>query len=96
VTRVDALFASGRVIDLILVLMAIEGLALGLLYRKTGMGIAPVRLWPNLLAGGFLMLALRAALTGSGSVAIGSWLVLGLIAHLVDLALRWPRHTPRS
>jgi hypothetical protein len=92
---VDALFAGGRVIDLILVLMAIEGLALGWLYRRTGLGIAPGRLWPNLLAGGFLMLALRAALTGSGSVAIASWLLLGLIGHLVDLALRWPRHVPR-
>jgi hypothetical protein len=92
---VDALFAGGRVIDLILVLMAIEGLALWWLYRRTGLGIAPGRLWPNLLAGGFLMLALRAALTGSGSVAIASWLLLGLIGHLVDLALRWPRHVPR-
>jgi hypothetical protein len=93
---VDALFAGGRVIDLILVLMAVEGLVLGWLYRKTGRGIAPVRLWPNLLAGAFLMLALRAALTDSGSAAIASWLVLGLAGHVVDLGLRWPRHAPRT
>ena len=87
----QALFDGGRVIDLILVLMAVEAVALAALYRLKGFGIAPTRLWPNLLAGAFLMLALRASLTGAGATAMGSWLVLGLVAHLVDLALRWPR-----
>lgn len=92
----DALFAGGRVIDLILLLMAIEGLALGWLHHKTGLGIAPARLWPNLLAGAFLMLALRAALTDAGGAAIASWLVLGLAGHLLDLGLRWPRGNART
>jgi hypothetical protein len=91
----EALFVGGRVIDLILSLMAVEAIALAVLYRMTGRGIAPVRLWPNLFAGAFLMLALRASLTGAGVTAIGSWLVLGLVGHLVDLALRWPRHNVR-
>lgn len=91
----DALFVGGRVIDLILGLMAVEAIALAVLYRKTGRGIAPVRLLPNLLAGAFLMLALRASLTGGGGTAIGSWLILGLVGHLTDVALRWPRNTAR-
>lgn len=91
----DALFVGGRIIDLILALMVVEGIALGMMYRMTGRGIAPVRLWPNLFAGACLMLALRASLTGGGATAIGSWLVLGLVGHLLDLALRWPRHTTR-
>ncbi len=91
----QALFDSGRVIDLIVALMTVEAVALTVLYRMTGRGIAPARLWPNLLAGAFLMLALRAALTGASAAAIGSWLFLGLLAHLVDLAWRWPADAAR-
>ena len=91
----DALFDGGRVIDLILGLMVVEAIALAVLYHMTGRGIAPVRLLPNLFAGAFLMLALRASLTGGGGTAIGSWLILGLVGHLADLALRWPRKTVR-
>lgn len=91
----QALFDSGRVIDLIVALMVIEALALTALHHLTGRGIAPARLWPNLLAGAFLMLALRAALTGASATAIGSWLVLGLVGHLADLALRWPPDAAR-
>jgi hypothetical protein len=92
---VQALFDNGRVIDLILALMVVEATALTVLYRMTGRGIAPGRLWPNLFAGAFLMLALRASLTGAGATAIGSWLFLGLAGHLVDLALRWTRDAVR-
>jgi hypothetical protein len=92
---VDALFDGGRVIDLILALMAAEAVVLAVLYQRTGRGIAPLRLLPNLFAGAFLMLALRASLTGAGTAAIGSWLALGLVGHLADLALRWPRSTAR-
>jgi hypothetical protein len=92
---VQTLFDSGRVIDLILVLMGVEAIALAALYRLTGRGIQPVRLWSNLLAGAFLMLALRASLTGAGATTIGSWLTLGLVGHLMDLVLRWPRNAAR-
>jgi hypothetical protein len=92
---VDALFDSGRVIDLIIALMIVEGIGLAFLYYKTGRGIAPVRLFPNLVAGAFLMLALRASLTDAGTTVIASWLLLGLVAHLLDLGLRWPRNTAR-
>lgn len=87
----DALFEGGRVIDLILGLMALEALVLAALYYLRGKGIPPARLLPNLLAGAFLMLALRASLTDAGTTVIGGWLALGLVGHLVDLGLRWPR-----
>ena len=92
----DALFDGGRVIDLILGLMVAEAIVLGILYRWTGQGIAPARLVPNLLAGAFLMLALRASLTVAGTGAIAFWLVLGLVGHLVDLGLRWRDNRARS
>jgi hypothetical protein len=87
----DALFEGGRVIDLILLLMVVEAIVFAALYYMRGKGIAPVRLLPNLLAGAFLMLALRAALTGAGTLVIGGWLALGLAGHLADLVTRWPR-----
>ena len=83
------LIASGRVVDLILVLMALEALALTLFWARTARGLRPLLLVVNLAGGASLLLALRAALTGAGSVTIGSFLVLALAAHLADLALRW-------
>ncbi|TCT18224.1 hypothetical protein [Thiobaca trueperi] len=82
-------FASGRVIDVILVMMLIEGLALTLYHRRTGKGIPPAGLAGFLLSGFVLLLTLRAALTG----AWWGWICLGLTAslftHLADLWLRW-------
>ena len=85
------LFASGHVVDLILVLMVAEALVLGLYHRRTGRGLAPGVLVTVLLAGGFLMLALRAALVGAGWPWIALFLGLGLVAHLADLVGRWRR-----
>jgi chromate transport protein ChrA len=83
------IFASGRLIDLILGLVLIEAIALTLLYRLTGKGVA-IRDWVGLLlAGVFLLLALRVALTDAGWIWIGLWLGLAFIAHLADLAMRW-------
>jgi len=85
------LFASGRVVDLILGLMVLEAVILGLLWARTARGVPPVPLIVNLLAGALLLLALRAALTETGPVATGTFLGLALVFHLADLALRWRR-----
>ena len=42
-----------------------------------------------LLAGAFLLLALRAALTGASWIPVALWLLAALFAHLVDLVRRW-------
>jgi hypothetical protein len=86
----DTLFASGRVVDLILLLMAGEAALLLMLHARRGLGIPPRRLLPNLFAGACLLLALRAALTGAGVALCASWLLLGLVGHLLDLVGRWP------
>jgi hypothetical protein len=83
------LLANGRLIDLILALVLVEAGALTLLYRLTGKGVPPRELAGLLLAGGFLLLAVRAALVGASWIWIGLWLFLALIAHLADLAMRW-------
>ena len=87
----ESLFASGLVADIILVLMAVEGIALTLLYRFKGVGVEPRTLWINLAAGAALFLALRSALTGGNWQTTAMFLIAGLIAHAADLSARWQK-----
>ena len=87
----EALFASGHVADLVLALTALEGAALVAYYRRTGRGVAPGDLVRNLLAGAFLVLALRCALVGAWWGWTAPCLALALLAHLADLRRRWKR-----
>ncbi len=85
------LFADGRLVDLILVIVAIEAIGLVIYWRTTGRGVSPGDLLPNLFAGAFLLLALRLSLGGAGwQLCCGSLAGAG-IAHLVDLGRRWRR-----
>jgi hypothetical protein len=77
------------VVDFILLLVALEVLALFGWRWLRGGGIAPADFLFNLLAGAALMLALRAALTGAGSAWIGAALALALVMHAADLWRRW-------
>ncbi len=78
-------FSNGRVVDLILALLTLEAGLLFYLYRRTGRGIPPAELLGFLLAGGCLLLALRAALTGAGWQAVAAWLALAGLAQAYDL-----------
>ena len=85
------LFASGRVVDCILIFMAIESLGLIAVHRLRRSGPSPRELIVSLSAGVALLLALRAAVVGSHWTMVAIWLVVALIAHLGDLKLRWTR-----
>ena len=85
----DGLFASGRIIDIILVLMVAEGVALGVLYRRSGRGIPLTQVVLNLVAGASLMLVVREALTGASWPTMAATLGIALIAHVLDMAQRW-------
>lgn len=85
----EHIFASGLVADIVLAVMAAEAL---------GMMVLKGRDWPasrvaahlaGLCAGAFLVLALRAALTGTGWPAIALFLSLSFLAHAAELILRW-------
>ena len=79
-------FASGRIVDGILLLVAAEALILAWLSRRGGPPLPS--LLTNLASGAALMLALRAALVGAGWIVIAGWMLAGLVAHLADLGLR--------
>jgi hypothetical protein len=84
---VSDFFASGRFVDLALLLVAAEAVIL-VLWRRRGRGPARAGLFINLASGACLMLAVRAAVTG----ASWTWLALALAAagaaHVADLWLR--------
>ena len=89
----EQLFSSGRIVDLILVMMVLEGLALAYYFRVTGRGVPVAGIVANSAAGGALLLALRSCLSGSQWYIIAAFLGLSLVAHLADLTSRW-RHSP--
>jgi len=86
-----AWFQSGLVIDLILVLVLIEAVLLWLFRRRTGRGPSMAGLLPTLASGALLLLALRMALVEARWIWIAGPLSLALVAHIVDLGLRWRR-----
>jgi hypothetical protein len=83
-------------IDLVIALTCGEGVVLALFHRLTGRGIKPSEFLPNLFAGLGLMLALRRVLSGGSWSVAALYLLIALIAHLVDLGLRWSRAGDRS
>lgn len=80
---IESLFASGRAVDLILMVMVVEG---GWLVTRRGRRAGDVLFM--LLPGALMMLALRGALTGSDWTMIAIWLLLSFPAHLEDVRRR--------
>lgn len=87
------LLLSGRLIEFILLLVALE---VYILHHLRSRGAPPlVRLLPNLLAGALLLLALRLALGQAPWFWLALVLAASLVAHLLDLRQRWqPFHGP--
>jgi uncharacterized membrane protein SirB2 len=76
-------------IDIILGLTLLEIAGL-LAYRaRTGRGLGARELLPNVMAGVFLILGVRAAVTAAPWTAIAPWMLASLVAHLVDVRGRW-------
>jgi hypothetical protein len=83
------LFASGRLIDIILIIVVIEATVFFMMWRRSGRGIAPLDLLPNLCAGAFLLLAMRVTLAGGGWMIACGCLSAAGVAHLIDVYRRW-------
>jgi hypothetical protein len=89
------LFASGHIVDFILVLVLLEVLAVWGWRILKGNGPEPVPFIVNVLAGASLMLALRNALVGVSWIWIAVCLIVALVAHLGDLVWRWDHPEPK-
>lgn len=85
------LFSSGRLVDLILLLIVLEVAAIMIYRRASGRGLALADLLPNVLAGAFLLLALRSSLADIGWMPISACLACAGIAHAIDIGRRWNR-----
>lgn len=84
----DRWFASGHIVDAILAFMLVEAALLILARARSRRGPTALELAVSLSAGAALLLALRAALVGSGWRTIAVWLAVALAAHLWDLSAR--------
>ena len=84
-----ARFADGSVLLWIVGLVGVEAALLAWLWYRRGVGFAPAMLWGQLCSGASLMLAVRAALLDQAWTQIAFWLLAALIAHVVDLTLRY-------
>ena len=85
------LFATGRIIDLILALVAVEAIFLAIVWRRTGRGIAIADLMSSLAPGVALLFALKVQAAGPDWTRTAAWLAVALVAHLADVARRWKR-----
>lgn len=92
---VEQFILSGRIVDVALAVLVIEVLWLAWHHRRTGHGLPPGQLFTNAGAGGSLMLALKAVLTGAAWPWIAAALLASLVFHVADLRLRW-NQAPRS
>jgi hypothetical protein len=84
----DEFIRSGRIADVILVALAAELAIMGFYLWRKGQGLALLSFAASSLAGGSLVLALRAVLRDSGWLFVAIYLAAALLAHLADLALR--------
>lgn len=92
----EALLHDGRLVDLIIAITLVEGLALALYHRATGRGLAPRDYALNLVSGLCLMLALRTVLAAAGWYWTAAALAAAGLAHGADIWRRWQRQRPRG
>ena len=84
---ITSLFTSGRVVDLILLIVVVEIAVLALFPRLRGaMSLTDIALL--IAPGAMLLLALRAALTGAPHAITAAILAAAFVFHLWDIIRR--------
>jgi len=84
---VTAWFETGRVIDLILLVTAVEAALLAFIPKLRG-AMSRIDVLGLLAPGVMLMLALRAEMTGAPKTMTAAWLAAAFVFHLADVARR--------
>ena len=82
---IEALFTEGRIYDVILVVLVLEGGFLWGRWRLTGQGPRPSRLLPFLLSGAALVAAFRAGSLDAPWPWIAAFLACAFAAHALEL-----------
>ena len=80
---------NAALIDWILALVVLEGVAVLGWRALRGRGPQPLAFLSNLVAGAFLLVALRGAVSGASGAWIAACIFAGVLAHFVDLTARW-------
>ena len=84
----ESLFASGRIADIALAVMAAEAVIIYMVIAYQADVVRYRALFANLAAGACLVIAVRLALVGANWQWIAVALAASLLAHSTDLALR--------
>jgi hypothetical protein len=87
----ELLIVSGRIVDIMVLFVIVEVVALIIYWQRTGRGVPTIPLLANVGAGGSLMLALGATLKGAGFPVVALCLIASLVFHVADIAIRWRR-----
>jgi hypothetical protein len=82
------LFASGRIIDWIVLILALEWVSVLVAQRVLKRSLGSLALLVGICAGLALLLALRESLLGARWQAVAAWLAAALVAHIFDLRMR--------
>jgi hypothetical protein len=84
----EHLIGGGRIADVILVALAAEVAVIGFFLWRRRETVALLSFVASSLAGGALVLALKAALTQASGLFVATYLLAALLAHAADIALR--------
>jgi len=88
------LFASGRIVDCIVVILALEWVSVLVAQRELKRSLGSLAILVGLCAGLALLLALRESLLGARWQAVAAWLAAAFIAHIFDLHIRLKGASP--
>lgn len=83
------IFSGTLLIDIVITVTVVEWGVLSWWHRRTGRGIPMSELRATLLAGLYLMLALRASMTAAPWYVVALLLLAAGFAHFSDLLRRW-------
>ncbi|MGL4573702.1 MAG: hypothetical protein ACRCV9_02820 [Burkholderiaceae bacterium] len=86
-------FSSGQALELVLVLMLIEGAVLIAWQRRSSVQMDLAGLLLNLMSGMFLVCAIHSALVGRWWGVIATCLLGSLVMHCADLWRRWRQYS---
>ena len=86
---IQNLILSGRIVDVMLVFIALEIAIIATIRHRRGGAVSALPLLANIGAGASLMVALRFSLTGGSWLWITACLLAALVFHAMDIVLRW-------